>query len=541
MKILTRLITPQYRLIWLCAVLFSALFNFAFFKHFIKAFPLSQGNTAFVISVAIFLVAAHALVFSLLGGRLFTKIVLILGFFIGASAAYFSWTYGVVIDTTMLQNMWQTDTAEAFGLLSIKLVLVMLIGAVLPAYLIGKTSLNYQSIWLEIRAKALSIVLALFIIVLALLPFSANYASFFREYKSVRFYSAPLFPIYSFSKFFKTAHKDLLKPAEQMINVVPDAKIEHKNSNKHSLIVLIVGETGRADHFSLNGYHRPTNPQLSQRKGVISFSHMTSCGTSTAVSVPCMFSSDPRRDFDSKSIYNKLNVLDTLKENNVAVLWRDNNSSSKGVAERVEYQSYKSSDLNTICNPECRDTGMLVGLDDYVKQHAKQDIVVVLHSMGSHGPEYYKRYPEKFAQFAPVCKSNQLDKCSSEQIINAYDNTILFTDHFIDQSIDWLDTYSGQYETALLYISDHGESLGEDDIYLHGMPYAFAPEVQKHVAAIAWLNDSSPFKYQDVVKNKDLPFSQDNFYCSVLSLLEVNTHHCSHNDSIFFTQENTQK
>ncbi|MPW36143.1 phosphoethanolamine transferase [Vibrio sp. B1Z05] len=538
MKVLARMITPQYRLIWGCALLFSALFNLSFFKHFMDAFPIADGNSGFVISAGVLLVAVHALFFSLLGGRFFTKALLILGFFIGASAAYFSWTYGVVVDKTMLQNMIQTDTAEAFGLLSTQLVIVMVIFAVVPALFIYKVSLNYRSLFVESRAKLISILLSVVIILLTLLAYSANYASFFREYKSVRYYSAPLFPIYSAGKYFKGDHKDLLKPADQMQNVAPDAKIVHKVKDTHELIVLIVGETGRADHFSLNGYPRETNPLLSKRKGVISFSKMTSCGTSTAVSVPCMFSSDTRTQFSSKSIYNKLNALDTLKDNNVAVLWRDNNSSSKGVAERVEYQSFKSPDTNTICDPECRDTGMLVGLDDYVSQHPNQDIVVVLHSMGSHGPEYYKRYPARFEKYTPVCKGNQLNKCSSEEIINAYDNTMLFTDYFIDQSIDWLDTYSKQYRTALLYISDHGESLGEDDIYLHGMPYAFAPEVQKHVAAITWLNDSSPFKYKDVVKNKDLPFSQDNFYCSVLSLLEVQTETCPHEASIFMNKGN---
>ncbi|OCH73448.1 phosphoethanolamine transferase [Vibrio breoganii] len=541
MNFLFRMVTGQYRLIWLCAIVYSALFNFSFFKHFTDAFPTSDGNTGFLISVVVFLIAAHALVFSILGGRLFTKLVLIIGFLIGASAAYFSWTYGIVVDTVMLRNIAETDSSEAFGLLSVELVMVIVLGALVPAYLVYKAPVGYQGILKEIRAKLFSIMLAIVMIAAALVPYSANYASFFREYKSVRFYSAPLFPLYSVGKYFGKSNVSPLKPESEMINVAPDAKIEHSDPNKHDLIVLIVGETGRADHFSLNGYKRQTNPRLSKRKGVISFSHMTSCGTSTAVSVPCMFSPDSRDEFDSKSIYNELNALDTLHENNVAVLWRDNNSSSKGVAERVDYQSFKSSDLNTICDPECRDTGMLVGLDDYVDKHPNQDIVIVLHAMGSHGPEYFKRYPQVFEQFTPVCKSNQLAKCSSDEIINAYDNTMLFTDFFIDSSIDWLDQYSGQYKTALLYVSDHGESLGENDVYLHGMPFAFAPEVQKHVAAVAWLNDSSTFKYQDVVKNKEVPFTQDNFYCSVLSLLDVNTEFCPHEKSIFFEHNNKQE
>lgn len=459
--------------------------------------------------------------------------MLSLGFLIGAGAAYFSWTYGIVVDTVMLQNILETDTGEAFGLFSIELVAAMIIGALLPIYLVWKAPVGYQNFWRESRAKLFSMTFALLIIAIALVPFSANYASFFREYKHVRYYSAPLFPIYSAGKYIAKANAKPHPTKDQMEVVAADAKVVHPDK-KHDLIVLIVGETGRWDHFGLNGYERDTNPRLSKRKGVISFTHMTSCGTSTAVSVPCMFSSDPRSDFNGDSIYYKLNALDTLKENNVAVLWRDNNSSSKGVAERVDYQSFRSSDINTVCDPECRDTGMLVGLDNYVEQHPDQDVVVVLHALGSHGPEYYKRYPAAFEKFKPVCKSNQLASCSHEEIVNAYDNTMLFNDFFIDKSIAWLENYSNDYHTALFYVADHGESLGENDVYLHGMPFAFAPESQKHVGAIAWVNEGSEYKYEDVVKNKDVPFSQDNFYCSVLSLLDVETSICGHEQSVFY-------
>ena len=290
---------------------------------------------------------------------------------------------------------------------------------------------------------------------------------------------------------------------------------------------MVVGEAARADRFSLNGYSKETNPLLKQEKDVINFSNMYSCGTATAESVPCMFSIFDRADYDYKKGKSTENILDVLKNTNkVQILWRDNNSDSKGVALRVDFEDYRTSQTNTICDDvECRDEGMLVGLDEYIKKHKDKDILIVLHQMGNHGPAYYKRYPKEFEKFTPVCKTNQLEQCTQEEVSNAYDNAILYTDYFLSKVINFLKPYSNTHETAMLYMSDHGESLGENGIYLHGLPYFMAPDEQKHISSLIWFGDEfkNDMDMEKLNSYKNKQFSQDNLFHTLLGLFEVET------------------
>lgn len=223
------------------------------------------------------------------------------------------------------------------------------------------------------------------------------------------------------------------------------------------------------------------------------------------------------------------NVLDVLiHTNEINVLWRDNNSDSKGVALRIDYENFKSTDNNPIYDEECkecRDEGMLTNLDAYIQKNKGKDILIVLHMMGNHGPAYYKRYPKAFEKFMPVCETNQLEECSAESISNAYDNAILYTDYFLSKVIHFLKNYSNDHATAMLYISDHGESLGENGLYLHGLPYFMAPDTQTHVAALTWFEGVIE-KEIDVTKlrsKSDKPFSQDNLFHTLLGLFKVET------------------
>jgi len=221
----------------------------------------------------------------------------------------------------------------------------------------------------------------------------------------------------------------------------------------------VVGEATRADHFALNGYHRETTPQL-KKEEILNFSNVYSCGTSTAVSVPCMFSYYDKSHYSYKKGIQTENVLDVLNHtDDISILWRDNNSNSKGVALRVTYQDYKKSENNSICTEdECRDEGMLVGLEEYIAAQKGKDILIVLHQMGNHGPAYYKRYPKAFEKFTLVCKTNQLEECTKEEINNAYDNAILYTDDFLVKTITLLKKYKSTHQTAMIYMSDHGRA-----------------------------------------------------------------------------------
>jgi lipid A ethanolaminephosphotransferase len=272
----------------------------------------------------------------------------------------------------------------------------------------------------------------------------------------------------------------------------------------------------------LNGYPLTTNPLLEQ-EDIISFDDFSSCGTSTAISVPCLFSVFPKNDFTLEKANATENLLDILTHAGTNVLWRDNNSDSKGVALRVNYENFKTPKTNTICDTECRDEGMLIGLQDYINQQDQGDIVIVLHQMGNHGPAYYKRYPQRFEQFKPTCKTNQLEDCTLEEIGNTYDNAILYTDYFLAKTINLLKNNSKNFETAMFYVSDHGESLGEHGLYLHGLPYMIAPESQTHVGAMMWFSPNFKINRRAVKSKKSEPFSHDNVFHTVLGLLNINS------------------
>jgi lipid A ethanolaminephosphotransferase len=355
------------------------------------------------------------------------------------------------------------------------------------------------------------------VIIVAIIPaFGKFYGSFFREHKTVRFYANPSYYLYSAVEYLSDIFH---RPNGAVAAIGTDARIPPTDQDRE-LIIVVVGEAARADRFSLNGYARETNPLLKQ-EDVISFTNVHSCGTSTAVSVPCMFSVFGHGRFTSNNAISSENLLDVLTHAGVHVLWRDNNSDSKGVAVRVPYQNFKQDNTNTICDVECRDEGMLVGLQDYVNSEPGGDIVIVLHQMGNHGPAYYKRYPKAFEKFTPVCASVELEQCSLEEISNAYDNAILYTDYFLSKVIAFLKHNDDHFETAMVYVSDHGESLGENGLYLHGLPYALAPEAQTHVPAILWFGRNYHVDRAELRQHVSHPYTHDNIFHTVLGLMEI--------------------
>ena len=437
-------------------------------------------------------------------------------------AHYFMDAYHVVIDHEMLLNAMQTNMHESLDLLTMGLVWNVLLLGVLPAYFVYKIKIVYKPFKSAVFEKFKVLLVSLLVIVLMLLSFSKFYTSFFREHKPLRYYTNPTYWIYSFGKYLSYTFNDSsIVLAQQGL----DAK-KRTVEGKRKLVIMVVGEAARADHFSLNGYKRKTNPLL-ENEDIINFTQVSSCGTSTAYSVPCMFSMFGRDDYDYKKGISNENILDVLSHtNDISVLWRDNNSDSKGVALRVGYENYRTPEHNTMCQEgECRDEGMLVGLEEYIQTHQEKDILIVLHQMGNHGPAYYKRYPKAYEVFTPTCQTNQLEKCKQEEIINAYDNAILYTDYFLSRVIGFLKGYDASFETAMLYMSDHGESLGENGVYLHGLPYFMAPDAQTHIAALMWANTSmkETIHFPSLKKHQNDTYSQDNLFHTLLGLFDVNT------------------
>lgn len=506
----------QYKLIFLVSLFFVTFSNFSFFQNVLNVYQFTQ-NSYYVISTGIVLFSFLVILFTLLSSRFTTKPFLIVTLLVSSFTSYFMDTYHIIIDDSMIRNSLQTDVAESADLFSFKLVLYVVLLGIVPSFLVYKAKIEYKSFGREIFSKLKTIVLALLIIVIVIFSFSKFYTSFFREHKSLRFYTNPSYWIYSIGKYVDNTYNNGPIVFKE---IGLDAKIEDSD-RKRKIVIMVVGEAARADRFSLNGYKKETNPLLKQ-ENIINFSNMYSCGTSTAYSVPCMFSVYDRGDYTYKKGISTQNVLDVIaRTKKVDILWRDNNSDSKGVALRVDYKGYKTSKYNTMCKGECRDEGMLVGLDKRIEKAGKKDVLIILHQMGNHGPAYYRRYPKKFEKFSPVCKTNQLEKCTKEEINNAYDNAILYTDYFLSKVINFLKTYSKDNDTAMLYMSDHGESLGEGGVYLHGLPYFMAPDAQKHIGSIMWFGDTK--MTNDLKNKKDKSLSQDNLFHTLLGLFDVKT------------------
>ena len=501
-------------------------FNFVLWQHLFEITASDGKGIAMRVAFGVMIFAAFNIVLTLLAFRPVLKPVLTLLFMISAGVAYFMSQYGVLIDAGMLRNFAETNATEVRDLLSIKLFVYIVVLGVLPSLLLWKTKIDYRRWHRELLSKVLVTFASVVVIGGVALINYQGLSSLFRNHHELRLMVVPSNYLGASAGYLReqvaSAHQPFVKLGE-------DARRNPawQAHGRKSLTVLVVGESARAENFGILGYSRDTTPQLSKEDGLIAFTDVHSCGTETAVSVPCMFSNMGRKDYNASTAKNEEGLLDVLKHAGIDVIWRDNQSGCKGTCDRVTVQDVSNLKDPALCaNSECRDEILLQGLQHFIDTLDK-DTVLVLHQMGSHGPEYFKRYPKAYERFTPVCESNALNNCSRESIVNGYDNTLVYTDHVLSTLIDLLRSNQDKVDTAMLYLSDHGESLGEYNLFLHGTPYMLAPEQQKHVAMFAWFSDSYKKSFaldtQCLQQSREMPLSQDNLFHSMLGLLEVNS------------------
>ncbi|MFK3908651.1 phosphoethanolamine transferase [Pseudomonas monteilii] len=454
------------------------------------------------------------------------KPTLALLFLLSAGATYFMGQYGVLIDVGMIRNVAQTDAREVQGLLSLPLFGHLLLWGVLPAGLVWALPIRYRPWPRELLGKGLMAVVCVTLMgSVSLLDYKAL-APLFRNHHELHWMVVPSNVIGAAISY---AREDLQATRQPLEPIAQDAHRDARwtTHTRKSLTVLVVGESARAANFGVLGYPRDTTPELRHEDGLVAFDHVTSCGTETAVSVPCMFSNMGRRHYDAVRAAHQEGLLDVLARAGLAVIWRDNQSGCKGTCDRVTLEDVSKRQDPVLCaNRECRDAILLQDLQQLI-DHLDRDTVLVLHQMGSHGPEYFKRYPQAFERFTPVCRSNALETCSRESIVNAYDNSIAYTDHVLASLIDQLRDNARTVDSAVLYLSDHGESLGEYNLYLHGTPYLLAPDEQKHVPMLMWFSPGYQQAFQVdtpcLQGKREAALSQDNLFHSLLGLLDVST------------------
>jgi lipid A ethanolaminephosphotransferase len=492
----------------------------------VSGLPAEQGASGgwFLVSVAVFSVAVVNLVLTLLTFGRTTRYVLVALLCLSAAAAYFMNRYGIMYDQGMIQNIFETDRAEAMELLAPGLLVNLLLYGALPSLLLWRLLPVRQKPPRILLEKLTVVGVTLLVLGVAVAPFFKEYASMVRNHREIRYL---LTPVNYLQSLYTYAAEVTSTPAEAAPLGEDATKGMHWSGLQRRVItVLVVGETARADHFSLDGYARETNPQLA-RRDVVNFSNVSSCGTATRVSLPCMFSNLGRADYSHDKAKRRENLLDVLNHAGIPTVWLDNNSGCKGVCDHSPTWTAAGLDVAGLCEDgECYDSILLVQLERAIAG-AQQDTVIVLHQNGSHGPAYYRRYPDEFRRFTPDCRSDDFADCTREEIVNSYDNTIYYTDYFLSRVIDLLDSRSKEIDTALVYVSDHGESLGEYGLYLHGTPYFLAPEGQTRVPMMLWM--SAPFR-QDfsldrscLLARQDDDLSHDNLFHSMLGLLDIGT------------------
>ncbi|MEH8116380.1 phosphoethanolamine--lipid A transferase [Aeromonas allosaccharophila] len=510
----------------LLVLFFALVLNWPIFLHFYTVLSaLTHVKAGFAISIPLVLVAALNAVFIPFTFRFVLKPFFTVLILTGSIVSYAMLKYGVIFDAGMIQNIVETNSGEAGAYLNGSVALWFLLTGLLPVLVLWSLRIRYPARWyqgLAWRAGVLAISL-LFIGGVASLYYQ-DYASVGRNNKSLAKEIVPANYVHGLYKYGRDVLFATPIPYQQLGT---DARVVARGS-KPTLMFLVVGETARSQNYSLNGYGKATNSFTAKEQGVVSFRDVRSCGTATAVSVPCMFSNLTRRGYDDQLASSRDGLLDVLQHAGVSVLWKENDGGCKGVCRNVPTIEILPKSYPALCQGEsCYDEVLLEGLDQQIAG-MKGNKLVAFHLMGSHGPTYFRRYPASERVFMPDCPRSDIENCSNEELVNTYDNTIRYTDKVVGLLIDKLKSLESQYDVGLVYLSDHGESLGAMGLYLHGTPYKFAPDDQTRVPLLTWFSPQLQADRQlDMgclaAEAGSQRFSHDNLFHSMLGIMDVQT------------------
>jgi lipid A ethanolaminephosphotransferase len=470
--------------------------------------------------------AVLMLLIQLLAVRWLQKPVLVALLMIGAVTSFYQDKLGITIDREMIQNAMVTTAAESKHLITLPFLGHVILFGVLPALAVilvrvhRSRRLRAALMWVATVAGAAALFAGL------LFSDAKVNMGTLREHKEIIAAQQPLAPLSGAVRYARMVMKAARIEAQPLGR---DAKAGPflQAAEKPVLLVIWAGETTRAQNWGMNGYARDTTPELAKR-GVVNFLDVTSCGTATATSLPCMFSHLTQAEYSYDAGLAHENLLDVLRHAGFKVEWWDNNTGHKNIADRADATGFmiESHPQPEHCSRgECTDAVFL----DFLKEKAAtvtENTVLVLHQIGSHGPSYYLRYPEGMAGFSPACMRAELTECSPEELTAAYDNTILYTDWVMAQSIDIL-VGAENVLPAMFYVSDHGESLGENGLYLHGAPWFMASAEQIKVPMVIWqaprFDAALGVPLACLSRQADAALSHDNMFSTVLGMLDVST------------------
>ena len=517
-----RPLVSQELLALLASVFFTLVCNAAFWREYAATGGLETSRgwiTA--VSLGVAMTGLHTLLLCVVLNRWTTKPLLTVLLLVTAFAGYYSGHYGVYLDPDMIRNILHTDARESAELMTPGLALPLLYSAI-PIGLLWWVRVKSRTPGAAMVRRLLTMLAVAAVTAAALLVSFQDISALMRNHTQMRHLIAPGNYLVSLAR---VAAEDPTSGSAPRTTLGIDAHVIGRSEGKPRVLVVVVGETVRAQNWGLSGYARQTTPELS-KLDVLNYTDVTACGSSTEVSLPCMFSARGRRNYDKQAIRRSESLLNVLDHAGIATLWRDNQGGCKGLCAGLPFDSMVDASVPELCDSErCLDEILLHGLQARIDAE-NRDQVVVLHQLGNHGPSYFRRYPDQFKRFVPACETAELGKCNQDQIVNAYDNAILYTDHFLARLIESLQADTSR-ESAMIYVSDHGESLGEGNLYLHGVPYQIAPATQLKVPMVMWISPAmATDRGIDITcmrQHLAAPASHDNLFSSVLGLMQVSS------------------
>lgn len=514
-------------IILIFSIFLLTVFNIHYWQYMAVHAPFSEGhNWLLWLTMPFFLLACMNFLMQLTFWPYWHKIWVPLLLVLGAGASYAVMTQNIYFNSDMIQNIIQTNPGEAKSWLTLRFVGWVVFTGILPAaFYVWRVKIRHAAHWYqELAWRLLSMTVSVLVVALVAAIAYGDYASFFRNNKGINHQITPTNII---GASIKTAY-NMYDAHRPLVQIGLDAKRAAPQGKRKRVFVLVVGETTRAESWGLNGYASQTTPQLAALgTEVINFTQVSSCGTSTAVSVPCLFSSMERGNYNGNRAAHEEGLMDVLRHAGIYTSWRENDGGCKGACDRIKHVNVQEWAPKDECVGEgCQDMSLLTSLKQEIDA-MPNDGVIVLHTMGSHGPAYFERYPDAFKKFTPTCDTNQIQQCSHQALVNTYDNTVLYIDHMLAETIKLLQN-DHKVDSALWYFSDHGESLGESGMYLHAAPYMIAPSQQTHIPMIFW---ASPGFYRDTGLNQNClrthastrPYNHDHVFHSMLGIMGVNT------------------
>lgn len=514
--------SPWSMIIWV-SIAIAAGYNSAFWQ---SVWNFSGGDSFFrwqiTIGMALFLLSLLVIFFSLFSFRLSLKPLLIWVLLASALSDFFMRRYGIRIDESIVRNLLQADHLDVVETVSWDLVRHTLLLGVLPAALVLWVRIRWQP-WLSQWPQRLMVLgSAVLLICMLAVTQHRELVGFISDHKFLRYQVNPPNHIDALLKYLSHRYKELREDRPFVIRDPNPIRVLHPRPVQ---VVLVIGESARGDRFALNGYARPTTPRLSARGDVLSFHPTTACGTSTFVAVPCLLSPDARAQFNRRQALHSDNLVSLLQRAGVTPFWVENDGGCGPNCQRMP--SEQVIEIDEASHPQfcrgvdCDDRALLSALKPLLA--SRDDRLIVLHQRGSHGPAYHLRTPKPWATFQPVCREDRPSLCDRAGLDNAYDNTIVLTDWLLAESIAQLAAQPG-IDTALVYIGDHGESLGEDGVYLHAYPYLLAPKEQLEVPFLLWLSPGMQQRLNVSLRclgQQAGPFSHDQLFHTLISLFSV--------------------